>query len=290
MAIKKLVFKNHEIFHKEWKILRNLQKGSHRHEHLIPFLGTFEQNDCYFLILPWAEADLENYWKFQYPKSDDNDADVLTWMLEQIQGLAEAVSRIHRYDTLSGSSMLNGVSLSTRIYSPFPGPLLSGQGTEQNLKHLYGRHGDIKPANILWFPGKTDKRSDGILRVSDFGTTCFTSADNVSQVERQSVPDKGTYQPPECQFPSGILSSQCDVWSLGCVFLEFICWFMGGARLLVDFEQRRKRGFESDRFFTVDQDDLMARVKKPVTEASNVTLSSSESDSRIVDDPRVAER
>lgn len=272
MAIKKLVIKDRDIFHKEWKTLRHLQSVNHRHHHLIPFLGTFEQNDCYYLILPWAEADLENYWKLQYSQSDGNDAGVLAWVLQQIQGLAEAVSRIHRYDTLSGSSMLNGVSLSARVYSPFPGPILPGEGTEQNVKHLYGRHGDIKPANILWFPGKTNRRSDGILRLSDFGTTYFTSGDNVSQVERKSVPDKGTYQPPECQFPSGILSSQCDVWSLGCVFLEFICWFMGGANLLVDFEQRRKRGFESDRFFTVDPEDLMARVKRPVIEVSRVVL------------------
>jgi len=48
---------------------------------------------------------------------------------------------------------------------------------------------------------------------------------------------------PECDLPEPELniSSAYDIWTLGCLYLEFITWSIGGWTLLVEFDKLRRR-------------------------------------------------
>jgi serine/threonine protein kinase len=90
------------------------------------------------------------------------------------------------------------------------------------------RHGDIKPANILWFITK-----EGIvLKLSDFGLTRFHREVSQFRMYDRLVGSR-TYRAPECDLKQPI-SPMYDMWSLGCVFLEFLSWYMLGFEEGVD--------------------------------------------------------
>jgi serine/threonine protein kinase len=224
----------------ELNVLRNLRKKDHAHHHLLSLVATYKQHDSLFLILPWAEADLNQYWKTKDPKSLNKSAGLSAWLKQQCSGIAEAVSQIHRYKTTSGTTMLPS-------NNP-PGPKTK---SARRPKILFGRHGDIKPANILWFPEEPSDKCFGTLKLSDFGTTHFSDGERTTMQGSDTIPYSRSYQSPECRLPGGDPSSQCDVWALGCVFLEFLCWYVGGHELLVKFEQERLRagGYEGSSFF-----------------------------------------
>ena len=91
-----------------------------------------------------------------------------------------------------------------------------------------------------------------------------------------------TYRPPECDMHGGSVSRSFDIWSYGCVLLEFVTWYLGGPDLLVSFVQKRKTpdpqfpSIKSDQFFEIvrskgpeDGDlTLSARVKMEILEVS----------------------
>jgi serine/threonine protein kinase len=275
VAVKKICAYNPEASH-ELNVLRNLRKQQHLHHHLLPLVAAYKQHDCLFLILPWAEADLNQYWKMNDPTSLGKSAELSTWLKQQCYGIAEAVSRIHRYDTTSGTMMLSSdTSLEPNPKSAQRHPQSNQSPDPPNRKTLFGRHGDIKPANILWFPGKRSDRCFGTLKLSDFGTTHFSDGQRNSMQDNYTVPYSRSYQSPECRLPDGQISSQCDVWAMGCVFLEFVCWYVGGYELLNKFEHERllAGGLEGSSFFSFKPEDNpqsdALRLKAPVIKVRN---------------------
>lgn len=219
-------------------------------------------------MFPWADADLEDYWKMT-PNPRNNDASMAKWVIDQCQGIAEALSKIHRYPTQTGTTMLEPASYSdatSKSVQNALGPL-----------ELFGRHGDIKPKNILWFRDRTTEGEHGILKVTDFGIARFTKENAPSKRERGIVPNSQTYRSPECDLPYGEIGPQCDVWALGCVYLVFITWFFGGWEHVEEFATMRSAtdrywaGFETDSFFKIVGDQpgvLTAKVKECVTQVS----------------------
>lgn len=110
----------------------------------------------------------------------------------------------------------------------------------------YGRHGDIKPENILWFENYEDHLNHrnhlNHLVISDFGLAQFHNAYSKSRVNRNNI-NGGTltYEPPDMLLDHEI-SQKYDIWSLGCVFLEFVSWLLLGAHETIDeFSKRRVR-------------------------------------------------
>ncbi|KAM0484911.1 hypothetical protein ACHAP7_002928 [Fusarium lateritium] len=96
------------------------------------------------------------------------------------------------------------------------------------------------------------------LAICDFGSTEFNSIYSKSHVDARGVTGyTQTYQPPDTRVGPEV-SQKIDVWSLGCVFLEFVSWFLLGYHETVhEFSQRRMRPhpqysdnpFTQDRFF-----------------------------------------
>jgi hypothetical protein len=256
-----------EDFKLEVETLRRLTRCDHAHDHLITLLTSYEQAERYFLIFPWAGADLLGYWK-TVNSIPSQDKETSMWLATQCHGLADALSRIHRYDTLS-ATLLHPTSFARN------GLTETGRTTSGNPLKLFGRHGDIKPNNILWFPEQNGRH--GILKIADFGSVHFSTRDSVSSKDRNPIPNSATYQPPEWDLDDvRMLRSSYDIWTLGCVYLEFITWFLGGYELLVDFAAKRQAAdwrwwdipeIQTDTFFTIEKDQWgskKAKVKDPV--------------------------
>lgn len=204
------------------------------HPHLISLLATYAYFDEFYLIFHWAEADLLRYWTQINPKPVVDSATVF-WMIEQCEGIADGLSKIHRYESNSlrhaDSDQVNARQDSIQSQSNHE---TGGRGP------LYGRHGDIKPENVLWFPNQEDPSDKGTLKISDFGVAELNTRNSRSHKPGSLVAISATYRPPECDLPGWEISRSYDIWTLGCLYLEFITWLLGGRKLLFEFAKRRK--------------------------------------------------
>lgn len=135
--------------------------------------------------------------------------------------------------------------------------------TRHHKTQNQGRHGDIKPKNILFFNDTAD--SYGKLVVADFTLMRFHSPNTV-YTRIQDVNYSQTYRPPEKGARDGSqVTQKYDIWTLGCVFLEFITWHLLGFNAVRSREptneNERKRGFqapdgqEREDFYTSRQQD-----------------------------------
>jgi len=278
-AVKRLKTQNRDDFLHEFDMHKRVSKNLH--QHLIPLLAAYEQHGIYHLIFPLAGADLEKYWR---NKEQETNQEAARWVAEQCQGLAGAVAAIHRSYTLSDS-------LSFRA---LPGGQSEGETQGVNMSQTNGpptsiprqrfaghcRHGDIKPKNILWFPDGSRQQKEttprGTLRITDFGA---------AQYAEHRVPTSGSqntpiYRPPEADLtaqgtePDVIVGTSYDIWSLGCVFLEFVAWFLDGWHGVQIFLENRStvdracHNFHTGKFFLIESGDAgktsRARVKPEV--------------------------
>jgi serine/threonine protein kinase len=164
--------------------------------------------------------------------------ETVRWMSSQILGLTDALNALH-----SPVDQQNG---------------------------LYGRHGDIKPENILIFTkGREDR---GLLVFTDFASAEFHTAHSRSAGKASEMMVTPTYRPPEYDMAHTIASRASDIWSFGCLLLEFVCWAIGGDILLEDFSRCRTSryitGRFADHFFEVPYGEggkLGIRVKPQVS-------------------------
>ena len=224
--------KQEQLFRRE---LSNLKKvSSIAHNHLIKLLATYETNGSYSFIFPWANGDLRWFWKSS-PKPAMNQTDAL-WMAKQCHGLASGLMQIHNYNIKEDSG--------------------KGKG-----ERFCGRHGDIKPENILWF--EDSKTSRGILKIADLGIAEFVKKDSrplratarnreclqTGNSESSGFKLQGfskTYRAPECDLGKPV-GRAYDIWSLGCVFLEFAIWMRLGHSALDTFANVRASAVPNDR-------------------------------------------
>ncbi|KAI0095670.1 kinase-like domain-containing protein [Nemania sp. FL0031] len=273
-AIKRLKSEEHEDFNREVSILRGLNKEHHAHPNLISLLATYKQHGIYYLIFPWAEADLIGYWMDINP-SPSHDSETIMWLAEQCVGLASGLAKIHRYETLSGSSLLNlSFPRKSTAYHISVETASDLGGEENDTRIFFGRHGDIKPSNILWFPDTSGEGRKGGLKITDFGIAHFKTKDYFTFQERGRAPNSPTYRCPEWDTKDEIASTSYDIWALGCVYLEFITWYFGGYKYQREFGRKRLTSGDAwgedevgiDTFFTVEKSSRKPIVKPAVTE------------------------
>ncbi|KAK3338661.1 kinase-like domain-containing protein, partial [Lasiosphaeria hispida] len=255
-AVKRLKSKKREDFDREISMLKRIS-GDFEHGHLIVLSATYKHRGFYHLIFPWADADLVGYWEGIEP-SPDRSITRARWLARQCRGLADALATIHRFPTFTNDSLLAGASpTSPNISRPRPKP--NAPRKEATRKILFGFHRDIKPPNILWFPGGSKSSDDlGTLKITDFGIAEFTR-DGTSS--RQQLGNSPPYRAPEVDVPDAILGPSYDIWALGCVYLEFVAWYLRGWKGVQHFETERStldshrayRGIKTPTFFTVDK-------------------------------------
>ena len=204
----------------------------------------------YHLIFDWADGgNLENFWE------TNGDVDSLPrgpslaiWMTRQFLGLAQGLQAIHRcaFDPRGSQRSMTSDSM----------PI--------DEQRIHGAHCDIKPANILWFTQDGDIINGvklGHMKLSDFGLSSFHNTKSKSAFQLRGY--TGTHSAPEFEvretldIPQYSIGQEYDMWSFGCVLLEFVTWYLQGWKGYGDFEQKRKRRmkpplrFYTDKFFTV---------------------------------------
>lgn len=164
-------------------------------------------------------------------------------------------------------------------YGAHPACLPSAENEDESHAKKYGRHGDINPGNILWFGvGSEDQEHlSGTLKLADFGQAELNSI--LTKTQPKSVANTMTYRPPECDLQHKPIRQSYDIWCLGCVFLEFVAWMLGGKKLLDDFSKKRLspdifwQNKNTDTFFQVttnvwSQSPEVVEVKKSVIDVS----------------------
>ncbi|KAK3353394.1 hypothetical protein B0T25DRAFT_453920 [Lasiosphaeria hispida] len=116
------------------------------------------------------------------------------------------------------------------------------------------RHGDVKPENILRFG---DDTVVGNLRLGDLGLA--KKHDHDTGLRHEPTETRvGTvrYEPPEAVLATNApRSRRYDIWSMGCIILEFIIWLQYGPEGLRKFT----RG--SERYFTITSEMGKTRVE-----------------------------
>ncbi|RYC59326.1 hypothetical protein CHU98_g6896 [Xylaria longipes] len=256
-AIKRLMSHDEQVFPAEFDMLSKFSDDAH--PHLISLLAAYTHRKTFYLIFHWARADLVKFWMEIKPKP--NIEETVHWVAEQCAKLADGLLRIHKYESFRESR--NGAA---------------ADGTSIKTK-LYGRHGDIKPANILWFPNPTDANNGGTLKLTDFGLAEFHSLHSRSDLPKSGIATSPTYRPPEYDMVEGKISRSYDIWTMGCLYLEFITWLLGGWDLVRLFNIKRATpvvtpGLEQldYSFFEMVESGKTARIKESVTEFIRVEL------------------
>ncbi|KAK3655948.1 hypothetical protein LTR22_009957 [Elasticomyces elasticus] len=202
-------------------------------EYLVPRIAAVAQADRYYLLLPWADGgDLLSFWREQ-PTPTFNGSNTME-MLKQFRGLATATHNMHSDGKMSMA--LKSVTTTGALSTPTinePGVSINGEPSQAAGSHW--RHGDMKPENILRF--KIKGRWLGNLKMADFGLAKSHS----QNTDHRGFPTEAThgtlqYEAPEVSTSGPAPRSRLyDIWSLGCVLLETVIWFLYGLEQLEQF-------------------------------------------------------
>ncbi|OAL49520.1 hypothetical protein IQ07DRAFT_58038 [Pyrenochaeta sp. DS3sAY3a] len=206
----------------EKQILERLTKSNN--PHIIELVASRCTSEDYRLLLPLAQCTMDDLME-----SDPLPSQKLSlWMARQFHGLAGALESMH--------NMTSGDCV---------------------------RHGDLKPSNILWFSDDTPGSWGGLERdptagslvIADFGLARFHKlGSRKRRLEREQSfnvdPQNGhnslvdrRYAAPEIEISSATYSDPraYDIWSFGCVMLEFLVWYLHG----VEGRRRLRRSLRS---------------------------------------------
>lgn len=203
------------------------------HPHLISLLATYEQFGRFYLIFPWAQADLQRYLEQINPNPPINHPNV-QWIAAQCHGIADGLCRLHRHQTAN----INKLWSENDTHSSAK----DGNRLTRQIQ-LYGRHGDIKLQNVLWFCDPSKGGDKGVLKITDFGLAEFKTSPAGLYRGSSHITFSPPYQPPECNMMGGRVGQSHDIWSLGCLYLELIAWSLGGWDLVQSFQEARASTF-----------------------------------------------
>lgn len=230
-------------FRKEVLLLKRF--SGFDHDHLVTLLVSWKipcnETTGFCLLFPLARCDLDIY-------LEDRSLSMTTipWISKQVLGLTDALRSMHE--------------------PPYQESL-----TVEGRK--YGRHGDLKPSNILWYESPGD--ANGILVIADLGSSAVNSIWSRSAIDGGTVQSTPGYKPPECDLQGGTISRSYDIWTFGCILLELVCWCLKGPQGNRDFAQARLTpylsGVCSDMFFDIKptpNGKLVVLVKESVTKVS----------------------
>ncbi|KAI1120205.1 kinase-like domain-containing protein [Nemania abortiva] len=192
------------------------------HNHLIALRGSFSRGDRHYILFPWANGgNLRELWMKDFRRLNP---EFMLGVLQQLTGLMDALCLMHN---------------------------------EQF------RHGDLKPENILIFLEDEHDNGIGTLKISDMGQarhhqnrTSFRSQPTQTRIGTM------TYEAPEAVVSIDRPRSRLyDVWSMGCIFFEFIVWLLDGRAGLEGLARDTQDATGQATFFSIkpgDQDGSQA--------------------------------
>ncbi|KAK8024695.1 hypothetical protein PG990_002518 [Apiospora arundinis] len=186
-------------FHRERLVLETVSRME-PHPHLVKAIAAFERGKDRCVLFPWADGgNLSDFWQESDAvlRNAESRALLVSWSLEQMAGIADGLHALHAAG---------------------------------------GRHGDLKPENLLHFK---DGDARGRLTVADFGLAKFHVLDTYRRDGASSNWSTTLkYEPPEVDtHQDKPRSRHYDMWSLGCIFLEFAIWIVHGWDYLKEFKR-----------------------------------------------------
>lgn len=204
-------------------------------------------------MFAWAEGgNLQEYWKKSAKRSPD--ARSIQQMVEQLRGLADALDALHNCKS-SDRNLL----------------VVPQSGKSDKDESI--RHGDLKPENILRFTLGSDRRVRnteeelGNLKIADMGLAKQHIV--ATQLRTNTSQRYGTirYEAPEAITETKGRSRLYDVWSLGCITLEFIIWALHGYTVLEEFYTQVEVGRKQTcQYFELNESRTGAEVHHTVVE------------------------
>lgn len=216
--------------------------------HLVKLLASYKLKGRYHFLFSYAPANLRTHW--DYIDMPYWNRETYLWFLNQTSGLISALRDIHDFrtgDTRLGPQQGDG---RTTRFTGRASANLDVDPTEQ----LFGRHGDLKPENILW----TNEGPGGILQITDLGLGRFHRMESRSREDWKTVNGSATYMPPEISLEIPV-SRAYDIWSMGCVILEFISWLLEGSKATYTFSSYRMEptsensAVEDDTYYSIEK-------------------------------------
>ncbi|WAO91723.1 Protein kinase domain-containing protein [Fusarium falciforme] len=171
--------------------------------HLIPLLASCERGSSYYLLFPWANGGtLRDFWGEHDCKP--RTTGLIRWALEQILGLVDGIRALHNHNI---------------------------------------RHGDIKPQNILVFE-EHQGANLATLVLADMGVSKFhKEATDLRNSATMTAESTVSYEAPEAdddQRNNRPRPRRYDMWSAGCMFLEFTVWLVYDFAAVNGFHKKRK--------------------------------------------------
>lgn len=126
------------------------------------------------------------------------------------------------------------------------------------------RHGDLKPGNILHFTSGTEEGTLGILKITDFGISRIHQEATFDRLGKPTITGatSPSYEAPEAVAPKAARSRKYDIWSVGCIFLEFIVWLVQDWNAVQSFASARIStsvqvgGETPSHFYRIDKDSV----------------------------------
>lgn len=232
LALKVITRRNETDGMNERKILEGLRSVGH--PNVIELLTSFERERELGMFFPLATCDLDQYMRLERPLVDDQ---YVSWLLTQLRGLTDALSKIHEYN----------------LDSTIP----------QRSNGAY--HRDLKPQNILFFQDSAMPKLQGVFKISDFGIAKFPSNERTASsnpnATRAITGRVGTrlYAPPAVELKD-TPSSVNDMWSFGCIILELLIWMRYGPGERADFIISVNEFFRKDHHGNFDVHDKVGRA------------------------------
>jgi serine/threonine protein kinase len=119
-----------------------------------------------------------------------------------------------------------------------------------------------------------------IWKITDFGLTRVRNQEHSS-----AAPGiEGVYLPPECATPKGRVTTQCDVWSFGCIFSLVVTYMLHGSRGVRKFTEKRGERPEGDSFYITTKNST-PRISPAVTywfDQLRSSVTADEKESKVV--------
>jgi serine/threonine protein kinase len=214
------------------------------HPHVVKCIAAMRRGDSRYFMFPWAEGEnLRDFW-ISSPRKEPS-GEIILQAITQLLGIADALSHLHTYRGERRHSLPGNIAAPSIHVAPddiLGVPQIDGEETDEDddlkMSNISIRHGNLKPENILRFGTNGDTRL-GTLKIADMGLAkqhvLATSDRNAKRQITSTRYETQPYEAPEATTAMYGRSRLYDIWSMGCITLEFVIWILYGVERLTEF-------------------------------------------------------